>query len=225
MKKAVSLILVLVLCLALCACNAGSSKNAFESSEKAFRYVTTAYLNTNEFADDIYEAWYLGVNEKYEYDRDYNLPDFASEMNIELEHIKQAVANLLGKDAYEYGDWSELPARYGNSYFSAWVSVISEAYKCSGKADTIKKDLNKAKDLMKELGDEYSDYEHYPTLKKYFTNTLAFYDFCCNPEGSFNQVVETFNTYRNNAREYFFDLNYVFGDSIGGMEEYEKEED
>ena len=79
---------------------------------------------------------------------------------------------------------------------------------------------NAAKELMKQLGDQYSDYEHYPSLKKYFTNTLAFFDFCCNPEGSFEQIVSTFNNYRNNAREYFFDLNYVFGDSIGGMDDY-----
>ena len=74
--------------------------------------------------------------------------------------------------------------------------------------------------MMKELSSDYSDYEHYPALESYFTNTLAFFDFCQNPEGSFEQVVETFNNYRNNAREYFFDLNYIFEDSIGGMKDF-----
>ena len=78
---------------------------------------------------------------------------------------------------------------------------------------------------MKGLSDNYSDYEHYPALKGYFTTTMAFYDFCRNPEGSFEQVVETFNNYRNNARESFFDLNYVFNDSIGGMDKYTKSEE
>ena len=73
---------------------------------------------------------------------------------------------------------------------------------------------------MKQLSSDYSDYEHYPVLKEYFTNTLAYFDFCQHPEGSFEQVVETFNSYRNNAREYFFDLNYVFCDSIGGMKDF-----
>ena len=49
---------------------------------------------------------------------------------------------------------------------------------------------------------------------------MAFYDFCCHPEGSFEQVVETFNAYRNTARECFFDLNYVFDDSIRGLNAY-----
>jgi hypothetical protein len=226
MKKAFSLILALIMCLSFAACGGGIDKEAaFVDSKDAFDHITTAYLATNEFSQDIYEAWYLGVNSRKDYDTDSELADFASEMHIELEHIQQAVANLWGKSSYEKGDWASLPYLYNNSYFSAWISVISEAYKCSGKADEIREDLVAAKDLMKKLSDQYSDYEHYPVLKEYFTNTLSFFDFCCNPEGSFEQVKTTFNDYRNNAREYFFDLNYVFGDSIGGMDEYLNKED
>ena len=222
MKKATSMILALVLCLSLCACGVkNNSKAAFNDSAKAFNLVTDAYLATNEFSQDVYEAWFQGVNNRSDYDNESELKDFADEMHIELEHIQQAVANLYGTESYNYSNkaWERLPYLYNNSYFSAWISVISEAYKCSGKADAISEDLEEAKNLMKQLSNQYSDYEHYPTLKEYFTNTLAFFDFCCNPEGSFEQVKETFNNYRNNAREYFFDLNYVFCDSIGGMSE------
>ena len=221
MKKILALILVLALCLSLCACfNTGNPKKAFDNSKEAFDHITLAYIATNEFSHDIYEARFQGINNRSDYDDESEMAAFASEVSIELEYIEQAVANLLEKDHYEYGDWTFLPFLYGGSYMSAWVSVISEAYKCSGKAAEIEEHLNAAKELMKQLGDQYSDYEHYPSLKKYFTNTLAFFDFCCNPEGSFEQIVSTFNNYRNNAREYFFDLNYVFGDSIGGMDDY-----
>ena len=220
MKKSLSLILAFSLCLSLCAC--GSSKRAFNDSQEAFNYVTNAYLATNEFSQDIYEAWFQGVNNRADFDKDSELSDFADEMHIELEYIKKGIASLLKKDEYSYGDWEQLPTYYNGSYFSAWISVISEAYKVSGKAKSISDNLNAAKDLMKSLSDDYSDYEHYPVLKEYFTNTLAFFDFCCNPEGSFEQVKDTFNNYRNNAREYFFDLNHVFCDSIGGMDEFEK---
>ena len=193
-------------------------EKSFNDSKAAFDYVTSAYTATNEFSKDIYEAWRLGVNSRKDYDNNSEFDEFADEMHIEQEYIEQAVANLLFKETFEYGDWEKLPYMFNGSYFSAWVSAISEAYKCSGKADEIRDELTAAKDLMKQLGDEYSDYEHYPSLKKFFTNTIAFFDFCCNPEGSFEQVVSTFNEYRNNAREYFFDINYVFGDSIGGMD-------
>ena len=224
MKKLIALILILATCLALGACTSNTTdpaektKKAFENSQEAFRLVTEAYLLTNTFSKDIYEAWRLGVNDRTSYDDDYEFSDFTDEMNIEKAHIEQAVANLMGTSQYTYGDWGTLPYLYSSSYFSAWVDVISEAYKCSGQVKIIEEKLNTAKTLMKELGNEYSDYEHYPNLKKYFTNTIAFLDFCRNPEGSFEQVVNTFNTYRNNAREYFFDMNYVFNDSIEGME-------
>ena len=225
MKRILSLILIVALCLSLSACgsqgiSASEKENAFAKSKEAFDHIITAYIAANEFSQDIYEAWFQGVNNSKDFDQDSEMAAFADEMHIELIYIEQAVANLLGAESYSNGDWSLLPYLYNNSHFSAWVSVISEAYKCSGKADLIKEDLNAAKDLMKQLSDAYSDYEHYPTLKEFFTNTLAFFDFCCNPEGSFEQVKDTFNNYRNNAREYFFDLNYVFGDSIGGMDEY-----
>ena len=220
MKKGLSLLLAALLCISMVACGNNSSKKAFDNSKLAFEHITNAYLATNEFSQDVYEAWFQGVNNRSDYDDEYELTAFADEMHIDLEYIKAGVASLLKKDSYAYGDWETLPYLYNNSYFSAWISVISEAYKCSGKADSIANELNAAKTLMKQLSDDHSDYEHYPTLKKYFTNTLAFFNFCCDPEGSFEQVKDTFNNYRNNAREYFFDLNYVFGDSIGGMEEY-----
>lgn len=53
--------------------------------------------------------------------------------------------------------------------------------------------LDAAKAQMKELSQEYSDYEHYPNLKGYYTTTSAFFDFCNNPFGSFEQLKDTIN--------------------------------
>lgn len=200
-----------------------ANRVAYKKGKEAFNHVTTAHQMVTEFSEDLYEAWRLGVNEQNKYDDDFY--GFAAEMKIDTKYIEQAVANLSGVEEFEEYLWTALYILYNKSYFSAWVSVISEAYECSGDADMIRNELNDAKDLMKKLGSNYSDYEHYPSLKKYFTNTIAFFDFCCNPEGSFEQVVETINTYRNNAREYFFDLNYVFGDSIDGFHSETEDED
>lgn len=237
MKKALLLFLALTLCLSLCACSGKTEptepteevidldQEAFDRSQKAFELITETYISVNNFSGDIYEAWYLGVNDKKSYDQDSEFEDFADEMDIDQKYIEQAVASLLDEPSFSYGDWSLLPYLYSGSYFSAWVSVISEAYVCSGDVEKMRDNLTEAKNLMKELSSDFSDYEHYPALKEYFTNTLAFLDFCCNPEGSFEQVVETFNSYRNAAREHFFDLNYIFGDSINGFEDYEEPEE
>lgn len=218
MKKAIALILAFAMCLSLCACGGNSSKEAFDVSKEAFIKITTAYKMVNQYSEDIYEAWYLGVRDSKSYDDDYEFGDFCAEMDIERKYIEQAVATLLGKTTFEKGDWSDLPYRYrGTSYFSAWVDVMSAAYVCSGDVDEITQLLMDAMSLMKTLSNEYSDYEHYPNLKEYFTNTIAFFDFCRHPEGSFEQVVETFNNYRNHSRECFFDLNYIFENSIEGL--------
>ena len=72
--------------------------------------------------------------------------------------------------------------------------------------------LNNAKTQMKELSERYSDYEHYPNLKGYYTTTSSFFDFCQNPTGSFEQVKDTINDYKNEARDYISDLDYIFED-------------
>lgn len=57
-----------------------------------------------------------------------------------------------------------------------------------------------------------SNYEHYSNLKGYYTTTNAFFEFCQNPTGSFAQVKDTINNYKNDARDYRNDLAYIFED-------------
>lgn len=223
MKKAIALLLAVLLSLTLCAC--GANEKAYDNSKEAFDCVTAAYLATNTFAEDVYEAWYLGVNDKFSYNESYEFEAFAAKLHIQQSYLEEAVARLSGSGSFTTSQWAKLPDLYNDSCFSAWVAAVSEAYKCSGKTVEIETQLNSAKALMKELGDKHADYQHYPALKAYFTNTMAFYDFCCHPEGSFEQVAETFNNYRNKARECFFDLNYVFDNSIRGLSAYEADED
>lgn len=214
--------------------NAKSS--AFDISKSAYESVNTAYEMINIFSQDIYEAWYMGtrssmedeisgfVDAYYSFDDRYNdteaLENIAKELHISRKDLENAVAKLMGNDSYdagnedEAGDWYTLSHVYYSTFFSACVEVVSTAYEVNGTADEIKKLLEDARGQMKLLSDKHSDYEHYPNLKKYFTNTTAFFGFCLDPEGSFEQVVETFNTYRNNARGYYYDLNYVFEDEL-----------
>ena len=226
MKKLLSILLVFAMLTCFSACGneakevsatvEGKTEIAFTNSKEAFSDINYAYQKIDKYSEDIYEAWRLGVNYTKSYGN-VEFDTFAREMNIERVHIEAAVAKLSGKNTFDKSDWTYLPYLYNKSAFSACVATISEAYICSGDVDEISNLLINAKTIMKDLSATYSDYEHYPALKSYFTNTLAFFDFCVNPEGSFEQVVETFNNYRNNAREGFFALNYIFEDSIDGM--------
>lgn len=214
MKRVLALVLAILMATVLVSCG---KEKAFDKSKIAFQKTTEAYLLVNDFSSKIYEAWYVGVNLKNNYDEDRDLSSFAGRLGLELSDMKDAIASLLHKEGgYRNGDWELLIGRYG-SFSSACVFLVAEVYEMNGESEKISNLLIEAKDEMKELSDKYSDYENYSSLKTYFTNTVAFFDFCKNPEGSFEQVVETMNNYRNTARACFFDLNYIFEDSIEGM--------
>lgn len=99
---------------------------------------------------------------------------------------------------------------YEDDLFVVCTSAVIEAYNMNGKADQAKAALDEAKAIMKELSEKYSDYEHYPSLKGYYTTTSSYFDFCENPAGSFDQLESTNNEYRNEARDYIADLDYIF---------------
>lgn len=222
MKRAVSLALVAVMLLSLAACGGGKNKRAFEASKAAYDNVNAAYEITEEYGSDIYEAWRLGI-----YDEDEILKDgcsyLAKKLHISEEEIVAGVAYSIAEASGE--SWDELSeddkSSYGlgadysftvmkDSLFSWCVEVASNAYAANGEAEKVQGYLSEAKEQMKNLSDKYSDYEHYPALKGYFTTTSSFFGFCQAPTGSFEQLKTTIEDYKTSARDYKADLDYVF---------------
>lgn len=224
MKKAVSLLLALTTVFTLCGC--GSSKKAFNISNDAYNKITEAYEITEDFGSDIYEAWRLAINEKKSV-KGSGTKYLAEELSLTEDELNEGVAVAL---AEIYGEnWNELDDTEKNKYrdaaesryiftnfsddlFSFCVKCVVCAYKANGEIDKAQVTLDEAKSLMKEMSAKYSDYEHYPNLKGYYTTTKSFFDFCQNPTGSFEQLVETINSYKNEARDYKADLDYIFED-------------
>lgn len=222
MKRIIALLLVIVMCLSLAACN--SDKKAFEASKAAYDNIAIAYAITERFGTDLYEAWRLGI-----YDKDEIIDDgakhLATELSLSADEIRTGtaytIATMLGED------WNEMSEDDKNKYidnadsffevmeddlFSFCVMCVTGAYTVNGNVEEAQTALDAAKAQMKELSQEYSDYEHYPNLKGYYTTTSSFFDFCNNPTGSFEQVKDTINDYKNKARDYISDLNYIFED-------------
>lgn len=220
MKKLIALLLILVMCLSLAACG-GGEKKAFEASKAAYDNIDIAYEITEQFGSDIYEAWRLGI-----YDGDEVLKDgaahLATELSLSADEIRAGAVYVLYQDEWDTMSEEEKEELIGSadllfSYmeddlFSFCVMAVSNAYVVNGKVDEAQTALDAAKAQMKELSSEYSDYEHYPNLKGYFTTTSSFFDFCQNPTGSFEQIKETVNNYKNEARDYISDLDYIFED-------------
>ena len=222
MKRIVLLLLIAVICFSLVACD--SDKKAFEASKTAYDNIDIAYGITEQFGSDVYEAWRMGI---YEADEiiDGGAAYLAKELSLSADEIRAGVARYVVAQLGE--DWDELSEQNKNTFissadelfavmeddlFSFCVNSVSYAYIANGKVDEARAALDTAKTQMKELSQEYSDYEHYPNLKGYYTTTSSFFDFCNNPSGSFEQVKDTINDYRNDAREYISDLDYIFED-------------
>ncbi len=221
MKKLTAIILVLAMCVSMTACG-GGDKKAFEASKAAYDNVDIAYEITEQFGSDLYEAWRLGIYDDEEILED-GVAHLATELSLSEDELKEGVGYVMAEMTGE--DWSEMSDEdkatitentdiiFGmmeDDLFSFCVMVVTGAYTANGKVEEAQNALNAAKAQMKELSENYSDYEHYPNLKGYYTTTSSFFDFCQNPTGSFEQVKDTINDYKNEARDYISDLDYIF---------------
>lgn len=70
--------------------------------------------------------------------------------------------------------------------------------------------LDNAKAIMKQLSNEYSNYEHYPSLKEYYTTTSDFYDFCLTLNADVKQFGTTMDEYKDDAKKYRNEIEFVF---------------
>lgn len=218
-KRMVASLLMVCMIFTLTACG----NKAFNKSKEAYGEISIAYAIADQMSSDVYEAWRLGI-----YDKDEILDDGASYLAKELslsedeiiEGIVYTMMSITSDTSYEEADDEtkkearELAGSFfsymKDDLFSVCVMAVSNAYKANGKASEAQAALDNAKVLMQEMSKKYSDYEHYPNLKEYYTNTSSLFDFCQNPEGSFEQVKDTINDYRNEARDYKSDLDYIF---------------
>lgn len=223
MKKITSLLLAFWLSLSLCACG-DSDRKAFEASKAAYDSIDIAYEITEQYGSDLYEAWRLGI---YDDDEIFagGAEHLASGLSLSADEIRTGAAYTVATMVGE--NWDELSEEDKNKYidnadaffsvmeddlFTFCVMAVTGAYTVNGKVEEAQTALDAAKAQMKKLSTEYSDYEHYPMLKGYYTTTSSFFDFCNNPTGSFEQVKETINDYRKEARDYISDLDYIFED-------------
>lgn len=172
-----------------------------EDLHRGLASVNCNYREWVEFVDVCNNSW---GSARYDVD---NLDDYTRYLQdcTKYDHISENGYSYESDPVYDY------VSRFGDD-FSGYIHLVIIAYEAKGTSDEISTLLNSAKDQMKTLSDKHSDYEHYPNLKDYYTTTQAFFDYCQNPTGSFEQAVTTIEDYKNEARGYYYDLEYAFGE-------------
>lgn len=229
MKKLFFVCVMAILCFLLLSCGGAGQQpvetgpKPFDKSKEAYQKITIAYDVTEDFSSDIYEAWRIGI---YETDEivDDGVKHIAGELSLSEGELTAGFAYFLATKVYKE-DWDKLTTEEKVDYedkvdisfrvmkdnlFTYCVGGVTCAYKVNGKEEEAQAALDEAKNIMRDLSEKHSDYEHYPNLKGYYTTTKSFFEFCTAPTGSFEQVKDTINDYRNEARDYLSDLDYIF---------------
>ena len=208
-------------------CGKFENKKAFEESKEIYNNISAAYKIIDELASDIYDAWYSGI-----YDDDELLSDGVSHLASELSLSKDEITLGVGyvactilwgekwtpeKEAETKSEFTSASANLffklmEDDMFSFCVEIVIGAYITNGKIEEARNALDLAKEQLKSLNDNHSDYEHYLTLKEYYAATKSLFDFCQDPNCSFEQLRNTLSDYENKIRDYVSSLNYIFED-------------
>ena len=226
-KRIFAFLSIVPLILSLTACSFGGikTKKAFETSKEAYNNIEAAYEIIDAMDHDIYEAWRAGIYDDDEIESG-GVSSLAKKLSLSESDLKKGLTKAIMGNDYDTQSAEDIQYiednldillkvcddKMGISLFTLCVNGVVEAYKLNGKADEAQKNLETAKGLMKTLSNDYSDYEHYPALKDFYTTTSSYYDFCVNPTGTFEQLKSTLEDYRNKERDYKSNLDYIFED-------------
>lgn len=210
----------------------------FELSKTAYNKICEAYEMTDAFAFDTYEGWRVGATEEKALLSADNCAEYLTrKMKLTEEELRDGIAyQLISTNStidgvridYNWESATEENKAYLRSLDSAFLKTyqrksntfvfdgvlyaVKSAYIAKGDTEEIKTLLEDAKVLMRELSEEYSDYEHYPNLKGFYSTTDSLFEYCMSPKGSFEQAKTTIRDYRDSIRDYQSDLDFIFGE-------------
>lgn len=233
MKKVLLIMMTLTMLVFFCACGVkeNNEPDVPEKTEEdakiygsnAYTYMNEAYENIVSLSEGVEGICFLAKEDTYRIDDDSELEAFAEAAGVDIETIQQSVADLLGKKEYlnrdilisrgsvvtkDYlGDWVTLQQQY-NSFEELCLKVICCAY--DEEMELVDTKLADANLNISELEEYFPDDKNLDSLKQYFNYLSGFYELCKNPEGNYDNVIGSFNDYKNDIRDVKSSLSYVY---------------
>lgn len=204
MKKIVSLILVAIMLLSIVGCGESEKETEYLAAENAYRDLIEAHNLCIDVMDSIYGAWYFSIYKYDDYIGSTGFSEFCDEANMDSTELINAISDFFG---YSVSKSSAYRLFEEFEYSTHFVIIVFEE---NGTYEKINEHLSNAKELLKSVTSESSDYTGYAVLKSYYSEIMAYYEFCKSPTGSFSQLKTTVDNYETNLRNYKNDLSFIF---------------
>lgn len=181
----------------------------YESGLDAYARIKRAHELSVEVMDSIYGAWHFAI---YKADDYYSAQScfnaFISNANLDYDEALNALNTvLLSMGISDPTGTDQLAAL---RVFSIAVDVVVQVYIDNGTYDLINTNLSDAKTSLKAMTNDYESYTDYATLKSYYSEVVAYSEFCQSPTGSFTQLQTTIDNYETNLRNYRNSLSFTY---------------
>jgi len=222
MRKIAYSILIFLAVTFLCT---SCEKRQVELSKEVYSYLIAIDESTTNISHDIYQVWNMAIFE----DDDITIEKLDENLYLSKTEIQDGIVKSIwylatyGQSApLSYEESSEedrLKARnlqvlglklYDS--FSDYIEAVVNAYTINGEYEELFQKQESAKLIMKEISQKYSSYEHYQTLKEYYTAVSSYLELCMYPEGSLRSFQQARDDYLKKTRNIRNDLDLVFSD-------------
>ncbi len=168
---------------------------------------------SSQQASSVYDAWYFAIYEADDSDYILNVDRaiqvFASSVGLKKDVIIEAIDQYLDSIGQTNSDIARLAVLRTNS---GAISTVLIAYDNTGINEVVDSDFAEVKALLKEMDSTYENETYYSTLKEYYSDSLAYYNFVISPSGSFNQLSTTLNSHTDKLTEHKNDLSFIYED-------------
>lgn len=240
MKKIISFLLALVMCLSLAIYGGGHAaadtaktqkneaaeqkeKAAFEAASSIYTNINIAYEITQKYGNDLSEACLLSFTDEDELVKN-GVKFLAKNLNASEEELLEGLVYAVAVDALGE-DWEKVSETeketyreladtafgfMGDDLSGLCILVVKGTYKVNGDIKKAEKALDTAKAQLKQLKQDYPDYEYYSDLLDYYTATNRFFDYCVEPTGSYLNLMSAASEYQDEIEKHISALEFAF---------------
>lgn len=147
----------------------------------------------------ISSAWHFGIWDAPECETSTVIEKLSAQIGFEVSFVE------------ENGNYTADELINGDGNFGGWEFCLMTAENClsaSGTYTSVNEALDMARDLIREIPDDYANYQN---LKDYYTKVAAYAAYFENVSGSYNDLIEAIDKYEKEIQEAKEPLLFDFG--------------